>query len=80
MFDGEDLSEDGFLYSIGADYKVTGAISLGLEYTKQDFKDVMEDEIGTGGIYLDADLIRSAAGSPRRCRTCIAPRCRCMAT
>ncbi len=59
--EGEDLSEDGFLYGIGADYKVTDAISLGLEYTKQDFKDVLEDETGVSGIDLDADLIQIRA-------------------
>lgn len=57
----DDLSESAFLYGIGADFKVTERFTLGLEYTKQEFKDVLEDEIGVSGLDLDADLVQLRA-------------------
>ncbi len=56
----ESRSETGFTYGIGADYLVTSNISLGLEYSRSDFSDVLEDEIGAG-IDLETDMIQVRA-------------------
>ncbi len=60
--DGEDdISETGFTYGIGADFSVTEKFTVGLEYTRNDFSDVLEDETGISGIDLDADLVQVRA-------------------
>lgn len=58
--DGADLSETGISYGVGAEYLVTEKFSVGLEYTRNDFSDVLEDEIGSGAD-LDTDLVQVRA-------------------
>lgn len=59
--DGEDISETGFTYGIGADVAVTEKFTVGAEYTRNDFSDVLEDEIGTSGVDLDTDMVQIRA-------------------
>ncbi len=49
-----DVSETGFTYGLGADFKVTERFTVGAEYTKQDFNDV--DNID--GLDIDTDLVQ----------------------
>lgn len=58
---GEDYSETGFSYGIGADFAVTEKFTIGAEYTKNTFDDVLESELGIGGIELDSDLFQIRA-------------------
>lgn len=51
---GVDVSETGFTYGLGADFKVTERFTVGAEYTKQDFNDV--DNID--GLDLDTDMVQ----------------------
>jgi opacity protein-like surface antigen len=55
----DNVSETGFTYGIGAEYLVSDQISLGLEYSRSDFSDVLEEELGTSGIDLETDLIQA---------------------
>lgn len=55
--DGIDVSETAFSYGIGADYKVTEKVTVGAEYTRQDFNDV--DNID--GLDLDTDMVQVRA-------------------
>lgn len=49
-------SETGVTYGFGGDYLVTDRVSLGLEYSRSAFKDVVDT-----GIDLDADLLQIRA-------------------
>lgn len=60
-FEGEDVSETGITYGIGAEYLVTERFSVGAEYSRSDFSDVAEDETGLSGIDLDTDLVQVRA-------------------
>lgn len=53
----DDLSETGLAYGIGAEFKVTERVSLGAEYSRQDFKDV--DDIDD--LDLDTDMVQLRA-------------------
>ena len=55
--DGLDLSETAVTYGVGADFKVTEKVTLGAEYTRQDFNDV--DNID--GLDLDTDMVQVRA-------------------
>ena len=55
--DGDDFSETGLTYGIGADFKVTERFLVGAEYTRQDFSDVD----GQDGLDLDADMVQLRA-------------------
>lgn len=50
-------SDDGWLYGIGADFKVTERFVLGGEYTRHEFSDVQD----VSGLDLDADLFQIRA-------------------
>lgn len=58
---GDDVSETGITYGIGAEYLVTERFSVGAEYSRSDFSDVAEDETGISGIDLDTDLVQVRA-------------------
>lgn len=51
------VSEDGLVYGIGADFKVTEHFVVGGEYTRHDFDDVD----GVSGLDLKADLVQIRA-------------------
>lgn len=55
--EGDDFSETGFTYGIGADFAVTNNFTIGAEYTKHNFSDILD----TDGVDLDADLIQIRA-------------------
>jgi len=55
--DADDLSETAFTYGIGADFKVTERMTLGAEYTRQDFDDVND----VSGLDLDTDMVQVRA-------------------
>ena len=55
--DDYDISETAVTYGIGGDFKVTDAVTVGAEYTKQDFSDVSDID----GLDLDTDLIQVRA-------------------
>lgn len=59
--DSDDISESGFTYGVGAEFLVSEQFSLGAEYTRSSFSDVLEDETGISGLDLDADLIQVRA-------------------
>lgn len=56
-----DYSETGFTYGIGAEYLIAERFSIGAEYTRTEFSDFMEDEVGVGGIDVDANLFQVRA-------------------
>ena len=51
-----DFSETGITYGLGAEYLVTEKFSVGAEYSRSDFSDVIAD-----GIDLDTDLVQVRA-------------------
>lgn len=51
-----DISETGITYGLGAEYLVTEKFSVGAEYSRSDFSDVIVD-----GIDLDTDLVQVRA-------------------
>ena len=51
-----DISETGITYGLGAEYLVTENFSVGAEYSRSDFSDVIAD-----GIDLDTDLVQVRA-------------------
>lgn len=51
-----DVSETGITYGIGADYLITDRFSLGLEYSRSDFDDVIAP-----GVDYDTDLFQVRA-------------------
>lgn len=53
----DDLSETAFTYGIGADFKVTERVTVGAEYTRQDFDDVAD----LSGVDLDTDMVQLRA-------------------
>ena len=53
---GNDISETGITYGLGAEYLVTEKFSVGAEYSRSDFSDVIAD-----GIDLDTDLVQVRA-------------------
>ncbi|WP_405403189.1 outer membrane protein [Paracoccus sp. Ld10] len=55
--DADDLSETAFTYGIGADFKVTERVTVGAEYTRQDFDDVAD----LSGGDLDTDMVQVRA-------------------
>lgn len=55
--DADDLSETAFTYGIGADFKVTERVTLGAEYTRQDFDDVND----VSGFDIDSDMVQVRA-------------------
>ena len=55
--DADDLSETAFTYGIGADFKVTERVTVGAEYTRQDFDDVAD----LSGVDLDTDMVQLRA-------------------
>ncbi len=57
----DDFSETGLTYGLGADFKVTERFTVGAEYSRSDFKDVLEDETGISGRDLDTDLVQLRA-------------------
>lgn len=54
--DAGDISETGITYGLGAEYLVTDNFSVGAEYSRSDFSDVLAD-----GIDLDTDLVQVRA-------------------
>lgn len=54
---GDDVSETGMSYGLGADFKVTEKFTVGAEYSRNDFKDV--DDVD--GADLDTDLVQVRA-------------------
>ena len=54
--DAGDISETGITYGLGAEYLVTEKFSVGAEYSRSDFSDVIAD-----GIDLDTDLVQVRA-------------------
>lgn len=52
-----DLSESGFTYGIGADFRVTDNLLIGLDYSRSEFADVLD----APGLDLDADLVQVRA-------------------
>lgn len=59
--DSDNLSETGVTYGIGADYMVADNFTVGAEYSRSDFSDVAEDELGFSGVDLDTDLFQIRA-------------------
>lgn len=53
----DDLSDTAFTYGIGADFKVTERVTVGAEYTRQDFDDVAD----LSGVDLDTDMVQLRA-------------------
>ncbi|WP_347140052.1 porin family protein [Paracoccus sp. SSK6] len=52
----DDISETGITYGLGAEYLVTDKFSVGAEYSRNDFSDVVVD-----GLDLDTDLVQVRA-------------------
>ena len=58
---GDRLADTGLTYGIGADVRVTDRFSVGLEYTRNTFKDILDDLTGVSGLDLDTDLVQVRA-------------------
>lgn len=52
-----DLSETGISYGLGADFKVTEKFTVGAEYSRNDFSDVVDVD----GADLDTDMVQIRA-------------------
>ena len=57
--EGLDISETGITYGVGAEYLVHERFSVGLEYSRNDFSDIVESE--SGSVDLDTDLVQVRA-------------------
>lgn len=55
--DNDDISEAGFTYGIGADFRVTDRFLVGFDYSRSEFSDVLDEP----GLDLDADLVQVRA-------------------
>ncbi|CAM3427927.1 outer membrane protein [Paracoccus nototheniae] len=55
--DGAGLSETAATFGLGADFKVTERVTIGAEYTRQDFSDVAD----TDNLDLDTDMVQMRA-------------------
>ncbi|WP_207102476.1 outer membrane protein [Paracoccus shandongensis] len=53
---GDGLTEAAPLFGVGGDWKVTDRLTIGIEYTYQEFDDVLADETGVAGYDLDMEL------------------------
>lgn len=58
---GDRLADTGLTYGIGADVRVTDRFSVGLEYSRNTFKDILDDLTGVLGLDLDTDLVQVRA-------------------
>ena len=58
---GDGLTETAPVLGVGGDWKATERLTLGLEYTYQEFEDVLEDEIGIRGYDLEMELVHLRA-------------------
>lgn len=54
---GISISESGVTYGIGGEYLISDNFSVGLEYSRSDFSDVL----GFNGIDLDTDMVQLRA-------------------
>lgn len=53
---GDGLSETAPVFGVGGDWMVTERLTVGIEYTYQEFEDVLQDEIGVAGYDLEMEL------------------------
>ncbi|TGN42748.1 porin family protein [Paracoccus liaowanqingii] len=58
---GDRLADTGLTYGIGADVLVTDRLTVGVEYTRNTFKDILDDLSGISGLDLDTDLVQVRA-------------------
>ncbi|MFC3570674.1 outer membrane protein [Paracoccus simplex] len=59
--DTDEFSDTGLTYGLGVDYKVAEHFTVGAEYTRNDFKDVLQDSAGVDGNDLDMDMVQIRA-------------------
>lgn len=59
--DTDQFSDTGLTYGLGVDYKVAEHFTVGAEYSRNDFKDVLHDSAGIDGNDLDLDLVQIRA-------------------
>lgn len=59
--DTDEFSDTGMTYGLGVDYKVAEHFTVGAEYTRNDFKDVLQDSAGVDGNDLDLNLVQLRA-------------------
>jgi outer membrane immunogenic protein len=59
--DTDEFSDTGLTYGLGVDYKVAEHFTVGAEYSRNDFKDVLHDSAGVDGNDLDLDLVQIRA-------------------
>ncbi|UXU75132.1 MULTISPECIES: outer membrane protein [unclassified Paracoccus (in: a-proteobacteria)] len=57
----DEFSDTGMTYGLGVDYKLAENFSVGAEYTRNDFKDVLADSEGINGNDLDLNLVQLRA-------------------
>ena len=53
---GDGLTETAPVFGAGGDWTVTDRLTVGIEYTYQEFDDVLEDETGVAGYDLEMEL------------------------
>ena len=53
---GDGLTEIAPVVGAGGDWTVTDRLTVGIEYTYQEFDDVLEDETGVAGYDLEMEL------------------------
>ncbi|WP_199261941.1 outer membrane protein [Paracoccus binzhouensis] len=59
--DTDEFSDTGLTYGLGVDYKVAEHFTVGAEYTRNDFKDVLQDSAGVDGNDLDLNMVQLRA-------------------
>ncbi|WP_323716080.1 outer membrane protein [Paracoccus aminovorans] len=59
--DTDEFSDTGLTYGLGVDYKVAEHFTVGAEYTRNDFKDVLHDSLGVDGNDLDMNMVQVRA-------------------
>ena len=53
----DEFSDTGMTYGVGVDYKVAEHFTVGAEYSRNDFKDVLKDSAGVDGNDLDLNMV-----------------------
>ena len=57
----DEFKDTGMTYGVGVDYKVAEHFTVGAEYSRNDFKDVLKDSLGVKGNDLDQNMVQVRA-------------------
>lgn len=58
---GDGITETAPVFGVGGDWKISDRLTVGIEYTIQEFEDVLKDETGFSGYDLELELVQARA-------------------